>query len=277
MESLLDFLKKYSDIDIEFIKYFIRIQEGDKTHDPFKIDLDVISKWLNTPKGNLKDTLIESYKKNIDYVLLIPNQKQKGSGGHNKEIILLTIDCFKMLCMRSKTKNADKIRYYYLTLEKLVEIYKNDIIKNQQKKIDQLKNNLKKTKFPVKGAIYIIKIDDGHKLGKTGNMNKRYELYKNAHKDNPEIEYVFYSHDIDKLEACIKNILHNEEYRNRKEFYTLELSDIITAIKDCNKLITNFECKSCKTIKKIGDLKVHMEKHHKKDKVKFHKIGRKKT
>jgi len=45
-------------------------------------------------------------------------------------------------------------------------------------------------------SIYIIGIDDGHKLGKTKDLNKRYELYKNAHK----VKYVFYSNDID---ACL--------------------------------------------------------------------------
>jgi hypothetical protein len=53
------------------------------------------------------------------------------SGDHDKEIILLTEDCFKLLCMRSNNKKAEKIRYYYLTLEKLVEIYKDEIIKKQ--------------------------------------------------------------------------------------------------------------------------------------------------
>jgi len=152
MKTLLEFLKKYSDVDVHFIEDFIRIQEGDHTHDPFRIDLEVVTKWLNCRKNDIKKTVVESYEQNIDYILLRPTsqQKHKGSGGHNKEIVLLTVDAFKMLCMRSKTKKADKIRYYYLTLEKLVEIYKDDIISNQQKKIDQLQYDLKKPKYPVK-------------------------------------------------------------------------------------------------------------------------------
>ena len=276
MESLLDFLKKYSDVDIVFIKDFLSIQNGDMTHEPFKIDLDLVTKWLDATKGNLKETLLESYKANIDYILLLGNKKQKGSGGHNREIILLTPDCFKMLCLRSKTKNAEKIRQYYLTLEKLVIIYKDDIIKNQNKRIEQLENNLKKPKFPVKGTIYVIAIEDGYKIGKTGNMNNRYKLYQNAHKDNPEIKYVFYTHDIDQLESCIKNTLRYEVYRNRKEFYLIELNDIINEIVRCGDFITNFKCKCCKTNNKIKEFKSHMSKHNKKEKVRFYAIGRKK-
>ena len=80
MDTLLDFLKKHSDVDTGFIKDFIAIQNGDKTHAPFNIDLDVVTKWLNAVKGNLKYTLIDSYMKNIDYIVLMPNQKHKKNG-----------------------------------------------------------------------------------------------------------------------------------------------------------------------------------------------------
>jgi hypothetical protein len=207
--------------------------------------------------------------------MLHPEVKRYPKGGQNREIILLTEDCFKMMCMRSNTKKADKIRYYYLTLEKLVKIYQDKIIESQKKKIDQLTTNLTKNKFPVKGAIYVIAIDDGYKIGKTKNLNKRYELYKNAHKDNPEIKFVFYTNDINRLEKCIKNILTYEEYRDRKEFYVLELADIILAIKSCNTLITKFECKSCKKTNKITGLKKHMLKHKNgSNKVKFYAIAK---
>ena len=106
-------------------------------------------------------------------------------------------------------------------------------------------------------------------------MNKRYELYKTAHKNNPLIKYVFYSHDIDQLENCIKNLLRDQEYRNRKEFYLLELVDIVTAIKNCNDLITKFECKSCKKISRINKMKNHLTRYHNKnDKIRFYEIGK---
>ena len=43
-EALHEFLKKYSDIDIEFIKEIIEIQEADHTHAPFSIDLEIVAK-----------------------------------------------------------------------------------------------------------------------------------------------------------------------------------------------------------------------------------------
>lgn len=67
MEGLLDFLQKYSDVDIDFIKKFIEIRKGDNTHAPFSIDLDIVTEWLKTKKGKLKKTLIKTYIKNTIY------------------------------------------------------------------------------------------------------------------------------------------------------------------------------------------------------------------
>ena len=165
MESLLDFLKKYSDVDITFIRDFIEIQNGDKTHEPFKIDLDVITKWLDARKDHIKETLVDSYIENIDYIVLPPNRDEiKRNGGNNKEIILLTIDCFKMLCMRSRTKKADRVREYYLELEKLIDKYKDLIIEEKDRKIKLLEHDLRKDDYPKGDHAYIIKETD--ELGK---------------------------------------------------------------------------------------------------------------
>ena len=275
-EALLDFLKKYSDVDLNFIKEFIEIQEADYTHAPFNIDIELVAKWLKSKKGKLKETLLSSYTENIDFISLSVNGKQSTHGGQNKQLVLLSPDTFKMLCMKSHTVDAEKIRYYYITLEKLVYIFKDEIIANQKKRINELESNMKKIKYPIKGAIYVIAIDKseyGYKIGKTIDMNKRYDLYKNAHKDNPKVKFVFYSDDIDKLEKCIKNLLLDEQYRHRKEFYIVELEHIILAVKDCDVLITNFKCKMCKKNKKTKELKRHIElKHNSDEMVKFYMV-----
>ena len=61
MDSLLDFLQKYSDVDIQFIRDFVKIQQGDKTKDPFKINLEIVAKWLKTEKRELFKTINRSY------------------------------------------------------------------------------------------------------------------------------------------------------------------------------------------------------------------------
>ena len=72
--------------------------------------MDDVAFWLEATKDKLKKTLVNSYLKLVDYkqiVLPRPRAEQKDSrGGHNKATILLTPDCFKLLCMRSKNKES---------------------------------------------------------------------------------------------------------------------------------------------------------------------------
>ena len=41
---------------------------------------------------------------------------------------MLTPDCFKRLCLLSRTKKAEEVRTYFLELEKLIGNYKDYII-----------------------------------------------------------------------------------------------------------------------------------------------------
>ena len=153
IEKLEKFLIEKSNINKKFIIDFFGFQKKHiyLKYKPFVIDLDDVAYWLNAVKGNLKDTIVESYAEMNDYMiisndLLLLKQKQNGNshGGHNKEIILLTSDCFKMLCLRSKTKKSEQVRKYYIELEKLIDEYKDIIITNLSRKVKILQNDLRK-------------------------------------------------------------------------------------------------------------------------------------
>ena len=47
----------------------------------------------------------------------------KLKGGENKEIILLTINCFKKFCLKASTEQADKIYDYYIKMEEIITKY----------------------------------------------------------------------------------------------------------------------------------------------------------
>ena len=91
---------------------------NDTTYNGFVIDIDIIAKWLNTLKKHIKKTLLESYQKNIDYKI---NIQPPNGRGRPSEQILLTLTCFKRLCMMSKTTNAESVRnYLFQTKEHLL-------------------------------------------------------------------------------------------------------------------------------------------------------------
>ena len=107
--SFQDFLKKYSIIWNVFVDDFLQICINDS--DNFIVDLDIIVKWISIKKEKLKKKLIKYFVKNKDYIIENKNEKQNNYGGNNKEILLLTPDCFKMLCMRINTNKCNEIRH----------------------------------------------------------------------------------------------------------------------------------------------------------------------
>jgi len=60
-------------------------------------------------------------------------KKNLGGSGQNKELILLTVDCFKNFCMLAATPKAKEIRTYYIKMENIMhEYYKNFKFKNNE-------------------------------------------------------------------------------------------------------------------------------------------------
>jgi phage anti-repressor protein len=90
------------------------------TQENFIFDLDNIWKFLKfSQKSRAKSVLEKYFILNTDYIIVKDIQK-KGSGGHNKEKILLNLDTFNLFCLKSGTETSHKIQEYYIKLEKLL-------------------------------------------------------------------------------------------------------------------------------------------------------------
>jgi hypothetical protein len=90
----------------------------------FVIDLDSIWKWLGfSQKDAAKRVLDKNFVVDTDYKLLLcqPVEQKKGRGGHNKEVIMMTVKTFKSLCLKSGTKKADEIHEYFIKLEEILQ------------------------------------------------------------------------------------------------------------------------------------------------------------
>jgi hypothetical protein len=88
----------------------------------YVIDLDTIWEWCGfTQKVSAKKLLEKNFIKDKDYICLLyqseEQTKMKGRGGKNKERIMLTINAFKLFCMKAGTKKAEDIHEYYVKLE----------------------------------------------------------------------------------------------------------------------------------------------------------------
>jgi phage anti-repressor protein len=212
--DLENFLITNSKINKDFIRDFFGFQKTDQFNDykPFIIDLDDVAYWLEALKANLKNTLKTSYIKDIDYIviksLLLVSQEQPK---HNKETILMTSETFKMLCMRSKTKKADKVRQYYISLEKLMDEYKDIIIKNLNTKVKILEKDLLKDDLPKGGHVYIFEeIDElGEKymrIGLSNDVKKRMSNHNSSSIHKKNIKYKIKTQNIRQFEKCLQKI-----------------------------------------------------------------------
>jgi phage anti-repressor protein len=160
MLSFMDFLKKYSNVPNQFIDDFFSLMDYKEFESNEKIvDLDKVIKWLDINKGMAKKTLTNSYRKNIDYTIK-KVIKPKGKGGQKREIILLTIRCFKKFCQLTRSKHGDDVRNYFIDVEYTLNKYKNYIIEGLSDKIDTIKKGKKPKVNPERAVIYIFKTAD---------------------------------------------------------------------------------------------------------------------
>jgi hypothetical protein len=261
------FLIKNSNINKKFIIDFFGFQKKNSyiKYKPFIIDLDDVAYWLGAVKGNLKDTLIEAYNETTDYMiiktsLLLLKKKQANKiprennlGGHNKETILLTPDCFKMLCLRSKTKKADLVRKYYIELEKLIDEYKDIMILNLDKKIKLLENDLRKDTSATGKYCYIFEETDQfgetyYRLGQSGNIKMRMNNHNSSSIHKKVISYKIKTPNILHFESCLRGVIYDFRYKNNKDYFKISKNKIEEAINNCGNIVKKFK----NTSKQLG-------------------------
>jgi hypothetical protein len=109
----------------------------------YVIDFDTVWEWIGyTKKTNAKRILEEHLVLDKDYkcLLLSSEEQRKGRGGKNKEKIILTINAFKLFCMKAGTKKAEEIHEYYVKLEEtLYEVINEECSQLREEIIEKTK------------------------------------------------------------------------------------------------------------------------------------------
>lgn len=236
MQTFPDYLKKYSSISSKFIDDFFGLHDYKIIFNDIYINFDLVVKWLKTRKNDLKDTLVKSYVKNVDYNI----KKGKSNGGRPSNIIMLSYDCFRRLCMLSRTAKAEEVRSYFIDIEKHIHKYKDHIIDALDNKVGVLKNNMKPKINTNSGVIYILKtdldIEDVYKIGKSKKFKERLNTHNSSHVDNVKVVLIYEADDIDGIERCLKAVLKGHAYRKRKEFYEINIDLLKELLTDCDKI-----------------------------------------
>jgi len=242
MSDLKSFLKQYSTIPNAFIDKFLSFYNPDTIQTDFIINVDQVAEWLGMQKFNIIDTLKKSYRGDIDYTITATTRRTKKYGGNNYKLVMITPDCFKRLCMRSRTKKAEEVRTYFIQLESLMVRFRSVILKGMDVEIKQLESALKpKDINDSAGYIYVIKAspekDNVYKIGRTQNLNKRLATYSVGTVDGIETIYKFRTNSFKKTEACLKLMLKEHQLRKYKEVYQANIDMIKTIIQKCDDTV----------------------------------------
>ena len=268
--SLAQFVKQHTAIPNEFVDSFLAMYDPETSQTDMTIDMDVVSRWLNSTKSVLLRTLRASYKQGIDYQEVKSVKRVGKYGGNNYKKVMISPDCFKRLCMRSATKRSEEVRSYFIALESLIVRYKTHMLDGMQREINKMEKELKpKDIYDSAGYIYVIKAskdyDSIYKIGRTKDLNKRLSTYKTGNFDNIDVVYKFRTENLNAVEKCIKGFLKEFQLRKYKELYQANLTIVKNIIEGCgnvglagNRLKKHYEQRS--TSKLTGGYYVYVGK-----------------
>lgn len=138
-----------------FVASFYCYLNYDKSKD-YVIDLDNVWEWLGFYKKANAKQLLEKYfeeGKHYKYFAADDSAAKSGRGGHNKIQIIMTVETFKSLCLKTSTKKANQIHEYYLKLEEILQEVVNEEtaeLKIQLQEKDKLLQNAEIDKMDIK-------------------------------------------------------------------------------------------------------------------------------
>jgi phage anti-repressor protein/predicted GIY-YIG superfamily endonuclease len=238
--SMPEFLKRFSTIPNAFIDDFFSLIDGATTQVDHVVNLDMVAKWLGVRKANLLLTLRESYVKDIDYTVA-PAPKLHRHGGHREKVAMLTPDCFKRLCMRSRSKRAEDVRTYFIQLEALVIKYREQMMAGMEQEVSRMERNLKpKSPDDRAGYIYVIKAsserDSVYKIGRTKDLARRLSEYQTGREDEVDVVFRFRTDNLVATETCLKSLLKARQLRKYREVYEANIDLIKELVAGCGAM-----------------------------------------
>jgi predicted GIY-YIG superfamily endonuclease len=241
-----DFLKRYSTVPNTFIDEFLSVYDPCKnTQTQPVIDLDVVSHWLGMRKDNLYITVRQSYKRDFDYIERPYPAVPKRHGGQLKKQVLLTPDCFKRLCMRSRSRKAEDVRTYFISLEALVFKYRTQLMEGMRSDMQRIERaatakTLRKRGPPRAGYIYVLRAserqDSVYKIGRSVDLARRLREHGASKADELDVVFVLRTEDVVAVEGCVKALIRDRRFRKYKEVYQADLDMIKGIIEGCDTM-----------------------------------------
>jgi len=134
--------------------------------DQFIINIEFVYKWIGfTRKDNTKRLLEKHFIQNIDYicnndiVFLSKEENYKNKEGRPNEIILMTPNTFKQLCILANTEKGKKVRLYYIKMENIVMKYLKEKNKINEELLIQIEKEKQEAIQNAKNIEYALQVE----------------------------------------------------------------------------------------------------------------------
>jgi hypothetical protein len=244
--GLDEFLQAYGGVSAEVATKFSEMYgQGTSQQDPV-INIDLYVELMVTqPRDSALRTLRTSYTIGIDFMESVEETASGVRGGQGKKLVLVTPDCFKRMCMRSKADNGEVVRTYFLRMETLARRYYTALAAKADRNVRQLLRNQRPSRSifsrsndvgDIQGYIYIFpvsgRVSNLFRLGSTSDPKRRLREHGSSHADEVRATIVRV-HDARKVEQCVSLFLKNSKYSKRKEVYQGTYSHIRDTVLMC--------------------------------------------
>jgi prophage antirepressor-like protein len=254
----------YQDLDNSIVRYnnktiSVIIDNNDQIWFSAK-ETSLALGYKNT-KGALRNAISKNVPKRHRRQLQDINAENKQ--GHPHTLYINEPGLYRLM-LRCRLKAAEKF-FEWVTENvipsirtygryKLVEEHKKEVreifdkinyLEHENKK---LKQDQRKPKFPNGGVVYVIDYSDQRKeiyrIGMTGSMKTRKQLYDTHTLHNHQIVHIVETIYPIQLESCILSLLNKYRYFTyKKDFFECKLSTIKSAFTKCIKDITSMNKK----------------------------------
>lgn len=246
-------LKIFTTVPPKFIDDFYALYDRNNV---FKkdctIDLNILATWLEVEKFQLIKTLTNSYTLKVDYIVVDKNvkttTKKSKYGGNNFKNVMITPDCMKRLCMRSRAAKAETVRTYFIKIEEFISTYKTEIVDGLMRNIhEDARRNRAEHRKDGPGNVYVLRAADDprefldkvelNKLGQTKmSMDDRLRVYNTGRAKDAEMLTVYKVPFRKEVETCVKKLIRKKRYIKRREIYEVDNEIITKLIEGCNEM-----------------------------------------
>jgi phage anti-repressor protein len=241
VDDAIKHVKRFTSVPERFVDELFRFYKIDTSQRDAVILLDYVATWLDMRKSNLHRTLTRTYVKGVDYIVergSNPNKTEGQRASNNYLRVLITPDCFKRLCMLSRTKKAEVVRTYFIDVETQFLRYHAQLLEGMRHDLNPKRGTLPHGNTG--GYIYVIRASEAvstmFKVGRAAALKARLFSYQTGKAHEVDLLYVYAVHNMRSAERCVKAALEEFQYRKRREVYQVPLDLIKEVVVKCDAI-----------------------------------------